>query len=319
MKFDVIVGNPPYQIGTDGNTRDRPIYNLFVEAAIDMDPRYVLMIIPSRWFAGGLGLDSFRLRMLNDRRIRRVVDYTDATECFPGVDIQSGVNYFLWDRGYNGDTEITTRRRETASTSIRAMNAFDIFVRDNDAISILERVRAAGEATADRMVSPSKPFGLQSNYVGEDARSEAKSVELYGSKRTSWVSDSDITMNHALIERHKVLVSRAYGERGHGPYFVLGKPIIAAPRSACTQTYLVVGSFDSTVEAENYATYLRTKFVRFLLSLRKITQDTKPSTYAFVPMLDMNVTWTDEMLFERYNLSEDEILFIKSQIKEMPQ
>jgi site-specific DNA-methyltransferase (adenine-specific) len=318
MKFDVIVGNPPYQIDSDGNTRTKPIYQLFVEKAIEMDPRFVLMITPSRWFAGGLGLDGYRARMLTSGSLRRLVDYPAADDCFPGVQIKGGVSYFLWDGGYEGPCEVVTARGDTTSApSTRPLDTHDVFVRFNEAVDILGKVQAFGEPTLDQHVASRVPFGLQANF--RDYRSELfpGAVKIYGSKYVGYIDPELITKNADWLGDYKVLISAAYGAGESVPHQIVGRPIVAGPNEACTDTYLMIRRFESRVEAERFAGVLHTRFIRFLISLRKVAQHTKPSTFAFVPDLPMDREWTDADLYERYGLTDEEIAFIESQVKEM--
>jgi site-specific DNA-methyltransferase (adenine-specific) len=320
MKFDVIVGNPPYQISDGGHSASAsPIYQKFIEAAIGMDPRYVVMIVPSRWFAGGKGLDKFRTQMLSDSRLSHLVDYVDATECFPGVDIQGGVNYFLWDRAHNGPCTVSSVDKGVTSSATRALDDYDVFIRANDAVSILQKVQAAGDPSIEGIISARKPFGFPTNVAGlSSSEFDGAVTVFYRNRSVGWIDRNEVPAGHEAIDRFKVFLPVSYGERGSGPYFALGKPFTSGPGTACAETYLLCGTFDTESEAENLESYLRTRFVRFLVSLRKNTQHNTRDRFRFVPKLDMNITWTDEMLFERYSLSEDEILFIKSQIKEMP-
>ncbi|HXV04668.1 MAG TPA: Eco57I restriction-modification methylase domain-containing protein [Solirubrobacterales bacterium] len=319
MKFDVIVGNPPYQIDSAGNTRTKPIYQLFVEKAVAMDPRYVLMITPSRWFAGGLGLEGYRQSMLGSRKIRALVDYVDPTDCFPGVDIQAGVSYFLWDREYSGPATVRAGKRDGVSEGVlRSLDEFDIFIRDNNAVQIIRRVRDHGEATVSQRALSTLPFGLRSNYSSKN-KSPADPIRVFGRDRSEIVVDrSEIKLNAEEIDRFKVLVPRAYGERGHGPYFALGKPFVAEPGTASTMTYAVLGCFDARAEAERFEAYVRSRFFRFLVLQRKVTQDLVAERFAFVPDLPMDRDWTDADLYGRYGLTNDEIAFVESQVKEMP-
>jgi site-specific DNA-methyltransferase (adenine-specific) len=319
MKFDVIVGNPPYQIDSDGNTRTKPVYNLFVEQAIEMNPKYVLMITPSRWFAGGLGLTGFRQRMLSDHRMAHMVDFPQSKDCFPGVKIRGGVNYFLWSRDHKGGCTIRTVRGNTSSAPVtRSLDAYDVFVRSNEGVSVLEKVQAKGEATMDERVSALVPFGLRAKfrrYVPEDTPG-AIALHVMG-RKVEWIDPSSVTANAYWVPRHKTLLHAAYGEDHDGPYSVIANPFAVGPQSACTETYLVVDTFDTAAEAEHMAEFLRTKFARFLIWLRMNTQHLRRELFAFVPALPMDRTWTDEMLYERYGLSEEDIAFIESQIRPM--
>ncbi|HEU5142383.1 MAG TPA: Eco57I restriction-modification methylase domain-containing protein, partial [Solirubrobacterales bacterium] len=295
------------------------VYQLFVEKAIEMNPRYVLMITPSRWFAGGLGLDAYRTRMLTSGSLRRIVDYPAADDCFPGVQIKGGVSYFLWDRDHKGPCEVmTVRGDEISPPSTRPLDTHDVFVRYNEAVDILAKVQALGEETLDRHVASRVPFGLQANFT--DYRSEPfpGAVKVYGNKFIGYLDPDLITKNADWLGQYKVLMSAAYGAGEGVPHQIVGRPIVAGPNEVCTDTYLLIRRFDSSVEAERFATALHTRFVRFLISLRKVAQHTKPSTFAFVPDLPMDREWADADLYERYGLTDEEIAFIESQVKEMP-
>lgn len=322
MKFDVIVGNPPFQMEDGGHgTSATPIYQNFVEAAIDMDPHYVLMITPSRWFAGGKGLDKYRDRMLNDRHMQRLVDYPKLYDGFPGVKVRGGVSYFLWSRDHDGPCIIQTMwdGKPVGEPVARYLNDFDVLVRRNEAVSILEKVRAKSEPTLEKRVSSRKPFGYPTNFHGQ-AKPDGltKPVKLYGSQRVSWVERAGIPQNDAWVDDWKVLMTAVQGTSAAVETMFLGKPIVAAPDSASTETYLVAGRFGGFAEAEWFAGYLRTRFARFLVSLRKSTQHATRDVYSFIPDLPMDRQWTDEKLYERYGLTADEIAFIESQVREMP-
>lgn len=318
MQFDVIIGNPPYQLDDGGyGTSAAPIYQLFVEKALDLDPRYAVFVTPSRWMAGGKGLDKYRERMLSDKRMLSIVDYPKLYEAFPGVKIRGGISYFLWDRDYNGPCEVQTiwDGQPTGPAVSRYLNAYDILVRRNEAVPILEKVRGKGEQTLDSRVSSGKPFGLRTFFHGKtDSKDLAKPVKLFGSQKVSWVDRPVITVNTAWIDEWKVLMTAVQGTSAAVETKFLSKPIIAGPGTACTETYLVAGHFDSESAAANYAKYLRTRFVRFLVSLRKSTQHATRDVYSFVPDLPLDQEWTDVKLYKRYGLTEEEIAFIESQV-----
>lgn len=316
MQFDVIVGNPPYQTG-DGRTSESPVYQYFIEQAIALEPKYVAMIVPSRWFMGGKKeLDDFRKRMIADRRLRVIVDNPKLFDCFPGVEIKGGVNYFLWDRDHDGDCEFSTRIDGTIlSTQVRDLRTGDgVIIRDNNASAIVHKCRPEQEkdSLAPRW-SSQFPFGqsITTNYSG--ARSEAfeGSVPLIFGSHVGYVGKKHIEKNLDWVDKWKVLVPKAGDGHGREVSYVLGEPIALAPGSACTQTYLVAGVFDSKSEAENYAYYLTTKFVRFLVLQRKSTQDVRPDKFRFVPMLDMTKRWTDADLYKHFKLTKDEIDYIE--------
>lgn len=320
MKFDVIVGNPPYQIDSDGNTRTRPVYQLFVQQAIAMDPRYVLMITPSRWFAGGLGLDEYREKMLHDRRLSHFVDYPQSRDCFPGVKIRGGVSYFLWDSEHSGECTIkTVRGNATGPSMSRNLDDYDVFVRYNEAVQILDKVRAKGEPTMRESVSSLVPFGLRAKFNDYVEPSSTDALKLHiASRRVQWVDRSVVAANEQWLDRYKTLLHAAYGEDHDGPYSVIASPFVAEPNSACTETYLVLDTFTEGASAENLASFVRTKFCRFLIWLRMNTQHLSKDRFAFVPRLDMEHSWTDSELYHRYGLSSPEIEFIESRIREMP-
>ena len=326
MKFDVIVGNPPYQLSDGGHgSSASPIYHKFVESAINLNPRYIVMITPSRWFSGGKGLDKFRERMLSERRLRNLVDYPKLYDGFPGVKIRGGVSYFLWDRDHDGPCAVQTMwdGEPLGPPMQRRLDAYDVLVRRNEAVSILEKVRAyrvggKAEATLDARVSSQKPFGLRTFVHGAASSKGLKHpIKLYGSQRISWVERAAIDRNAAWIDEWKVLMTRVQGTSAAVETMFLSRPIIAGPGEACTESYVVAGRFANEKTARSYAQFLRTRFVRFLVSLRKATQDAAKDVYAFVPDIPLNRTWTDEKLYERYGLTPEEIAFIESTVKPM--
>jgi site-specific DNA-methyltransferase (adenine-specific) len=326
MKFDVVIGNPPYQLGDDGHgSSATPIYQKFVESAISLNPRYIVMITPSRWFAGGKGLDGFRERMLKESRLRKLVDYPKLYDGFPGVKIRGGVSYFLWDRDYAGPCGVQTMwdGAPLGPPVARRLDAYDVLVRRNEAVSILDKVLAyrrdgAPEAKLSERISARKPFGLPTNFHGRDSTKGIRApVKLYGSQRISYISRTDIPHNQGWINDWKVLISRVQGTSSAVEMQFLGRPIIARPGESCTETYLVAGRFRSEQVAKRYAGYLRTRFVRFLVSLRKNTQDAARGVYAFVPDVPFSITWTDDKLYERYGITKKEVAFIESVVRPM--
>ncbi len=323
MQFDVIIGNPPYQLkGGGGGTNDSSIYPLFVEQAIKLEPRFLVMVIPSRWLAGGRDLETFRRTMLTGGHIRRFVDYTRMSTAFPGVDFEGGVGYFLWDRETSGPCSYTLVLGEEQQPTVqRTLDDHDIFVRDTRALAILHKVLAKGEPTMDEVISGDTPFGLATNY--EDY-AEAKTrgfLTLYltvrGRRTTAWIKNENVQKNRQLIPHWKVLLPEAYGERGAVPAVVLGPPIVAPPNSVCTQTYLVAGPFESESAALSVESYVQSRFFRFLVSLRKISQHALRSTYSWVPQQSWSRKWTDRMLYRKYGITEDEIAFIEAMIRPM--
>lgn len=328
MKFDVIIGNPPYQLSLeDSNQKEdslaksaaMPIYQKFIQQAKKMDPRYLTMIIPSRWFSGGRGLDSFRKEMLNDQRIRVLHDFFNSTECFAGVDISGGVCYFLWDRDNTGKCKFISHLKNKQVMADRLLSEFgdDKFVRFNEALPILNKVLKDRAETLDNFISAQNPFGLNTNFRDFSAKPFKNSIKLFAYPNNGYIDKSKIVSNADLIDKWKVFTAKAYGERGDFPYLVLGKPFIGEPGTASTATYRVMNSFNSEQEAINFISYVKTKLFRFLVLLIKNTQDAPTRVYSFVPMQDFNEEWTDEKLYKKYKLTKDEIAFIESMVRPM--
>lgn len=323
MQFDVVVGNPPYQIEAEGNTRTMPIYQKFIDAAISLNPHYVLMITPSRWFAGGLGLDEFRRKMLTDKRVRVLVDYPNASDVFPGVSIEGGVSYFLWDASHNGSAcTKTVRGSESSDVLVRDLDEFDVLVREGEALPILRKVLKAKDSSFSELVSAQKPFGLLSNFSGFTLKkSGSDEYRFYGvgkGKRIEgWVKKSYVTMNTQFAKSPKVLLPEARGKAPDGiADLVLGKPWVVPGNSVCTQTFMFVAVGDEA-EARSVESYISTKFLRFLVSLRKISQHTKADTYLWVPQQSWDRVWTDAELYKKYKLTPAEVAFIEKMIKPM--
>ncbi len=320
MQFDVIIGNPPYQLSDGGfGASAAPIYQLFVKNALDLEPHYAVFVTPSRWMAGGKGLDTFRASMLADKRMRSIVDFPKLYEGFPGVKIRGGISYFMWDREHNGPCSVQTiwDGQPTGPAVTRYLDNFDVLIRRNEAVPILEKVRAKGEPTLGSRVSSQKPFGLRTFFHGKPTPAALKNpIKLFGSQKVSWVERSDIPTNAAWIDKWKVLMTRVQGTSAAVETKFLSKPIIAEPGTACTESYIVAGSFDSESEAKSLASCLRTRFARFLVSLRKPTQDAARGVYGFIPELPLDQKWTDTKLYKRYGLTKDEIAFIESQVAE---
>jgi len=324
MQFDIIIGNPPYQLASDGGTRDIPIYQRFVEQAKKLDPRYLTMVIPSRWMAGGLGLTEFRQTMLSDARIRVLVDYPNAAEVFPSVGINGGACYFLWDAGYDGTCSISTSRAgEVFGPTSRSLGEFDVLVRDDRALDILRKVLHHEEPSVNTILARDKEFGWTSNFNGFHEVEQPGDVSLYyirSMRRDRGFIDREAVSKSAhLIDTWKLLVPKVGSGREReksGVDLVLGPPLIAPSPSVCTQSFLFF-YLKSQEEAQSVRSYYATKFFRFLVSLRKITQDATHSTYRWVPMQTWDRIWTDTALYEKYGITEDEQAFIESMIRPM--
>lgn len=319
MQFDVIIGNPPYQLASDGGTRDIPIYHRFVDQAKRLEPRFLVMVIPSRWMATGLGLKDFRESMLADRRIREIVDYERMDQVFPGVDFEGGACYFLWDRDHEGSCNVTTVTGEESIGPVeRSLDEFDILVRDSRSLSILKKTLAHKEDSITSILSADKEFGWTSNFTGFHGTQKAGDVALHynrrGKRLIGWIARKDVTKSEHLVDTWKVMVPAAYGERGARPAKILGPTFISPSPSVCTQTYLFF-YVKSQDEAESISSYMETRFFRFLVSLRKITQHATRATYTWVPVQTWDREWTDEALYEKYGITADEVAFINSMIR----
>ena len=320
MKFDVIIGNPPYQLNDGGGTGSsaKPIYQHFVTQAKKLNPRYLVMIIPSRWFSGGKGLDEFRNDMLNDTRIRQLVDYTNSTEVFPGVDIAGGICYFLWDRDNNGQCTVTNVHNGIKDVSVRSLNEFDTFIRDSLSLSIVKKVTDASSNFLEEVVSSRKPFGLDSKV----RPLKAGDLILISSGGRGHYPSEKIMAGKDIVGKWKVLLSKASFDHGGQPDKEGKRRIFSVvetipPGTVCTETYLIVGAYDDEQHADNMVSYLKTRFCRFLVSAILFTQNIAKDKFRFVPALEMSEPWTDEKLYAKYGLTDDEIAFIESMVRPM--
>jgi len=323
MQFDVIIGNPPYQMtGGAGGSSDSSIFHLFAQQALKLEPRFLSMVVPSRWMAGGRGLEEFRAQMLSSGRVRSLTDFPDSNEAFPGVQIKGGVCYFIWDAAHSGPCNIT---RIASGIEYPQQNCildeFDILVRDERALGILRKVLIKKEPSILDFVSGDTPFGIATNFKDWSNKNTSGLIVLHliekGKRTVGYMKREIIRKNTSAIDTWKVLVPKAYGAGESFPHQILGKEIVAEPPSACTQSYLVIGPFQSDRAASSFSSYYRTRFFRFLVSLRKITQDALRSTYSWVPQQTWNRTWTDELLYKKYNINKQEITFIESMIRPM--
>lgn len=334
MQFDVIIGNPPYQLNDGGyGTSAAPIYHLFVEQAKTLEPRYLSMIIPARWFAGGKGLDEFRESMLADNRLRSIADYLSAADVFPGVGLKGGVCYFLWNRDHPGLCEVSTHFKEwPVSTSTRPLmeNGADIFIRFNEGLSILKKVVSieTGQSESillpeskrfDRLVSSRKPFSLETTFKGKTTK-RAGDVLIHQNGGTGYVARSSVPSGTELIDKWKIYVGRAApgtGNRDTYPHRILSTPFIGEPGSICSETYLCIGPFNTQPEAESALSYLSCRLTRLLILLHKPSQDTTRKVYTFVPTQEWTQRWTDEDLYAKYGISASEIEFIEKVVRPM--
>lgn len=326
MKFDVIIGNPPYQIsdgaGGQGSSAT-PIYNIFIEQAMKLNPRFLSMIVPSRWFVGGKGLDDFRDKMLRDKRITKLVDYPNSSECFAGVGIKGGVSYFLWERDKEKECEITTieNNKKEVCTRYLLEEGCDVFIRYKVAVDVYKKVKPQTTKSFDTLVSSRKPFGLASDFKdfkkSGNVEDEEKECIIYGNKIIGVVKKSKILQNKDLIDKYKIYISFAYGAGEGFPHQIINKPFVGNKGTCCTETYLLIGPFNTKTETENALSYIKTKFFRFMVLMRKSTQNATRNVYSFVPMQDFSESWNDEKLYKKYKLTKEEIDYIESMIKPM--
>jgi site-specific DNA-methyltransferase (adenine-specific) len=320
VKFNIIVANPPYQMNDGGNGPSaKPLYHQFVQIAMALQPDYISMIIPARWYAGGKNLDDFRKSMKSDRRISHIVDAPNASEVFPDVEIKGGVMYFLWDAKHDADCQWSTLRNGDMSIpKLRDLRATDdIIVRSEMAENILTKVKSHHAGPwMDTEVSPRKPFGLDSTTRGAK-RSSSQMIPLYQNGGVAYIDPDRISKNLPWVKMHKVLLAEAGGDGMKSlPNQVIGRPFVAAPDSACTETYLVMGTYSVPADAERRLHYIQTKFFRYMLSLRKITHHNSAKVFAFVPALSATEAWSDERLFKHFGLSDDEVLHIIDTVKD---
>jgi len=334
MQFDVIIGNPPYQLNTGGfGTQARPIYQQFVQQAKSLDPRYLCMIIPARWFSGGMGLNDFRQSMLTDKRIRSIDDYLTASDVFPGVGLKGGVCYFLWDRDNPGSCRVTTYyKNDVPSVATRDLleEGVDVFIRFNEGLSILKKVVAA-ETGHDNslelpehkkflnLVSSIGAFGLESTFRGAEKKA-ANDLKVYRNGGVGYIARAEIDKEQHVFDKWKIFIGRAApgtGNKDTYPHRIISTPFVGEPGSISSWTYMYIGPFESKNEAESVLSYLSCRLTRLLILLHKPSQDTTRKVYTFVPTQDWTRLWTDDDLYEKYGITDDEIAFIEKVVRPM--
>lgn len=320
MKFDVIIGNPPYQLSDGGaQASSTPIYNLFIENAIKMNPKYLCMIVPARWYTGGKTPEEFRLKMITDRHIKELYDHSNSADCFPTLgdhNIKGGICYFLWSRDYDGPCTIHTMEKDVCvRTSVRYLkeDGCDVFIRDEAGVQILNKIKQQTKSHFQDIVSSRKPFGLPTNFKDfVDRPFGDKTVKIYANKAIGYVSKSQLMKNADWVSKYKLFVPKAVGNGDVSSDRI--KPKLMGPNTCCTETYLVIGPFNTEEESKNCATYIETKFFHYLLSLKKITQDNAQKVYQFIPMVPLTKAWTDAELYKEFNLTDEEIAYIESTV-----
>lgn len=319
MKFDVIISNPPYQLTDGGNGASAmPIYQKFVEKAKKLNPRYISMIIPARWYAGGKGLDDFRRDMLSDKHLSHVVDYVNAKDCFPGTSIGGGVCYFLWDKSHDGLCSYTNIHDGKSSVSLRQLDEYPVFVRYNEAISIIKKVLDKKEDCFADYLYSRNPFGFSSAARGSQDEMECT---LHSSAGTGYVTFSEVKNNREIVPKYKIMISKVTAEHANEPdksgkFGVLSTTKVLKPNEVCTDSYLIAFVSNDEATATNCATYMCTKFFRFLLMQAVSSINLSREKFQFVPTQDFSKPWTDDELYEKYGLTNEEIDFIESVIKE---
>lgn len=320
MKFDVIISNPPYQLNTGGGSAQAmPIYDKFVLSAKKLNPRYLSMIIPSRWFAGGMALDKFRKEMLEDTHITKLVDFSNAKDCFPGASIGGGVCYFLRDRERSGPCEVINQHNGNITKSVRALNEYDIFVRYNEAVDIIKKVKSYDESSVSTICSSLSPFGISSSERGAE-KPFNNSIALYSSKGIGYIKETAELKQNPLFDQYKVMVSKTTAEHAgepdkDGKFKVLSTIKILGPKDVCTFSYFVISGVNNNVECENLVSYLKTKFARFLILQAVSSINLTKDKFCFLPIQDFSQKIDDEFLYKKYNLTDNEISFIESMIR----
>lgn len=323
IRFDVILMNPPYQNSIkDKGGNDQQIYHKFVVKAIEMNPKIICAITPSRWFISE-NMKDYRNYLTKDNHIKKMVVYQNSKECFSNVSIEGGVSYFIWDKKHEDKCNfINIANGEQISSKQRFLGEYDTIIRNNDSVSILEKVKKQTENTFDSLMFARNPFGLQTNFFKNhpyELTPTQNHVKIYTNHKhpDMWIQPEIIQKNSNIIDKYKVIITKAYGGvyTGSKPMPILNTPIIAKPNEICSDSYIICAVFDKLEEAENCVSYINTKFFRFMVSLIKITQDNSRNVFKFVPLVDFNEVWDDNKLKHKFSLTDEEVDYMDSQIR----
>jgi site-specific DNA-methyltransferase (adenine-specific) len=325
VQFDVIIGNPPYQLSTGGGSRTeqaKPLYNLFISQAQKLQPKYLSMVIPARWFSGGFGLDKFRAKMMADSKLQLIVDFPDGREVFGNNAPAGGVMYFLRNESYSGQCLFSSVSGGVVGlASLRNLDEHETIIRDNDDRALVSVIRNKTNDTFVKRVSPVSPFGLKRAARGAgSSQGMNKPVALWSTAGCEWIERDVVTKTVSAIDSWKVLLSATSSEHAgqadkQGMKRVFSKIEVLKPPAVLTHSYLMIGPFDSELIAMNAKAFLKTKFVRHLVSMVALTQQISRSSFAYVPDVDLNVEWLDEGLYQHFELSQEQIDRIEKQIK----
>lgn len=323
MKFDVIIGNPPYQLGDGGNNASAtPIYNLFIEQAKKLNPQYIVMIIPARWYCGGRGLESFRNEMLSDNHLKEIHDFKSTTDCFPGIRVGGGICYFLWDSLYNSNKAIITSHDSNKKTSKeRPLLEFGLnfFIRDSIIREIIHKISVFNEPKISSKVFSQKPYGFRTNFMDFQKSGDVKIYTKKSKDGYGYVSQKSIIKNNDSIDKWKVVTSRSTSvpEEDNGQVLRMSQTFIVEPNAVVTESYVVIDVFETKTEAECFYSYVKTRFFRLLCQATIVSPDVSARTFDLVPIQDFNESWTDEKLYKKYSLTKEEIDYIDSMIRPM--
>lgn len=329
MKFDIAIGNPPYQENDGGGqgTSAKPIYNLFVQHCCSL-ANHLVMIIPARWYCGGKGLDDFRTFMLYRANVVELYDFDKLYEIFDTVKIPGGICYFHIDNTQNKGLCRIHNRDNIADRRIVEQWS-DCLIRSNKMLSILNKIVNPDNYSFDCIVSERKSYGLSSDALDNEKKyglekmstiknseDDIRIIGVINNKREyRYVSKeySGIRLDSTL-DKYKVFLSKAISS---GINDTILRPFIGLPNDICTETYLVIGSFDTKEQAENCISYINTKFFHACLLSKVTSQNISKSSFNLIPMQDFNESWADDKLYKNYGLYDEDILYIESSIRDI--